>query len=41
VEENFIPPNDNGESTLMVRVAELQDKNKVDFHLGNMPVAPR
>jgi hypothetical protein len=41
VEENFLPPNYNSESTLMVRVAELQDESKVDFHLANMPAAPR
>jgi hypothetical protein len=34
VQENFIPPIYNTESTLKIRVAELPDRNKVDFHLG-------
>jgi hypothetical protein len=33
VEENFIPPTYNVNSTLKVRVADLPDKNKVDFQL--------
>ena len=39
VEENFIPPTYNINSTLKVRVSELPDKNKVDFHIGKMPAA--
>jgi hypothetical protein len=35
VEENFIPATCNVNSTLKVRVADLPDKNKVDFHIGN------
>jgi hypothetical protein len=34
VTENFIPATYNSQSTLMVRVLELADKNKVDFQLG-------
>jgi hypothetical protein len=34
VEENFVPPIYNAQSTLKVRVAELMDRNKVDFSLG-------
>jgi hypothetical protein len=37
VEENFIPPIYNSDSTLRVRIADLPDKNKVDFHLGRTP----
>jgi hypothetical protein len=33
VEENFIPPAYNVNSTLKVRVADLPDKNRVDFQL--------
>ena len=39
VEENFIPAKYNSESTLKVRVADLAEKKKVDFHLGKMPAA--
>jgi hypothetical protein len=39
VEENFIPPTYNTESTLKVRVSELPDRNKVDFHIGPKPGA--
>jgi hypothetical protein len=34
IEENFIPPMYNSQSTLKARVSDLPDKNKVDFHLG-------
>lgn len=33
IEENFIPPTYNSESTLKVRVSDLPDKNMVDFQL--------
>jgi hypothetical protein len=39
VEENFIPPTYNVNSTLKVCVADLPDRNKVDFHIGNTPAA--
>jgi hypothetical protein len=39
VEENFIPPIYNSESTLKVRVSELPDRDKVDFHIGKTPAA--
>lgn len=32
--ENFIPPIYNTESTLRIRVPELPDKNRVNFHIG-------
>ena len=34
VTENFIPATYNSQSTLRVRVADLPDKNKVDFQFG-------
>jgi hypothetical protein len=37
--ENFIPSIYNSESTLKVRVADLPDRNKVDFALGKPPAA--
>jgi hypothetical protein len=37
VEENFIPAAYNRQSTLKVRVAELKDRDKVDFHLREAP----
>jgi hypothetical protein len=39
VEENFLPPACNVNSTLKVRVVDLPDKNKVDFQLGKTPAA--
>jgi hypothetical protein len=36
VEENFIPPTYNVSSTLKIRIVDLPDKNKADFHLGNL-----
>ena len=39
IEENFIPATYNSQSTLTIRVADLPDKNKVDFHLGKAPAA--
>jgi hypothetical protein len=37
VAENFIPAIYNRQSSLKVRVADLPDKNKVDFPLGKPP----
>jgi hypothetical protein len=37
VTENLIPEMYNSQSTLTVRVAELLNRNKVDFHVGNTP----
>ena len=37
VKENIIPAIYNSQSTLKVRVADLPDKNKVDFRLGKTP----
>jgi hypothetical protein len=34
IEENFLPPAYNTQSTLKVRVADLPDNNKLDFRLG-------
>ena len=34
VQENFIPPQYNLQSTLKVRIADLSDKSHVDFRLG-------
>jgi hypothetical protein len=39
VKENFIPATYNTESTLKLRVADLSDKSKADFHLGKTPAA--
>ena len=39
VEENFVPPTYNVNSTLKVRIADLPDKNKVDFRIGKTPAA--
>ena len=39
VEENFIPAAYNSQSTLKVRISELADKNKADFHLPTTPAA--
>ena len=39
VEENFIPAAYNRQSALKVRVSELADTNKVDFHLPTTPAA--
>jgi hypothetical protein len=39
IEENFIPPAYNAQSTLKVRVADLPDKNKADFQLGRSSTA--
>ena len=33
IEENFLPPIYNSNTTLKVKVPELSDKTKVDFHL--------
>ena len=42
LQENFIPPMYNDQSTLKVRIAELTDRAKVDFPLGKAaPGAPR
>jgi hypothetical protein len=38
LQENFIPPVYNQQSTLRLRVAEVPDKNKVDFQLGKSVV---
>jgi hypothetical protein len=35
IEEDFIPPIYNSQSILRVRVSELNDRDKVDFHIGN------
>ena len=40
VKENIIPAIYNSQSTLKVRVADLPDKNKVDFRLGKTPPVP-
>ena len=37
-EENFIPPAYNTTSTLKLRISDVADKNKVDFHLGKTQV---
>ncbi len=39
VKENFIPAIHNSLSTLKVRIADLPDKNRVDFRLGKTPNA--
>lgn len=39
LDENFIPPIYNIDTTLKVRVADLPDKNKVNFQLGKTSVA--
>jgi hypothetical protein len=39
VQENFIPAVYNEQSTLRVRIADLPDKNKVDFALGKTTAA--
>jgi hypothetical protein len=36
---NYIPAAYNSESTLMLRVAEVPDENKVDFQLGTAPIS--
>jgi hypothetical protein len=37
--ESFIPSIYNSEPTLKMRVADLPDRNKVDFALGKPPAA--
>jgi hypothetical protein len=41
VEENYIPAIHNAESTLKVRVAELPDKDKLDFRLTKTGIPVR
>lgn len=36
LEENFIPPIYNSESTLKVHISDLPDRDKVNFHLGTI-----